>query len=525
MIGRSGRRLTLRRLVSIVAFAVAAQIVGSAPAFSAVISLSVPDFVAARDKWSQFAVSRQALTIQGRAKSVSKLSVRFEGCNLRFRFAKGFKLRKRPAKTKNVEVDGFVVRKEGRLTFFIVQIRERPSDLETFRKRLGMLRADQPPGWYVLGSWASKRAEFYKDEELAKRAQQTYLTGIRAARKKLPPNQSKALLSLAARVAEYKLPESLRTEYVHDAYQMLYHARLRAKPKQPDLKELTKQLAGALPGCQIPLPSPQPKLAQSYWKNPSSVYQAADKDRRTMLHRLFYKRLLLTTIVQQARANGSNGRQIAETIERDLPEEHALAQMWREKQLTYDLSRVGQATKTEAVDLARRFRKRGQPARARSALEGWLAARAKQLSNDDPKDYVRVARDYADLVHDERTAAVLLIRADKLRPGDKQVAKELQRLGYKRRQGTWFSPKELTGTTDARLNRAMRDGRVVAGMTAEQVRSTLGRPTSITRIATSGEVVEIWAYGARGTSRLTIRFSRTTGQKESKTVQVAQAKP
>jgi len=509
----------------IAAFAVVIQVLGSASGLSAVISLGVPDFVAARDKWSGFATSRQALTLRGRAASVSKLSIRFEGCDLRFRFAKGFRLRKRPANAKNVEVDGVLVRNEGRLTFFVVQMRERPSDLETFRQRLGALRADQPAGWYVLGSWAAKRAEFYHDKELASRAQETYLIGIRAARKRLPPNQPRALLALAARIAEYKLPDSLRLEYVHEAYQMLYRARLHANPKQPHLKDLAEQLAGALPGGQIPLSAPQPKLAQAYWKNPTGIYQAADKKRRTVLHRLFYKRLLLTTVLQRARADGSNGRQIAETIDRDLPEEHALAEMWREKQLVYDLARVGQATKNEAVDLARRFRKRGQPARARSALEGWLAARTKQLDDKDPKDYVSVARDYSDLVHDERTAAALLIRADKLRPGDKQVAKELQRLGYGRRNGTWFSRQELTASTDARLQRAMRDGRVVAGMTAKQVRSTLGRPTSITRIATSGEVVEIWVYGVRRTSRLTIRFSRPAGAKESKAVQVAQAKP
>ena len=520
---RCGR--TFWRGVFTASMMVAVQAVGTAEAVSGVISLNVPDFVAQRDKWAGFAKSRQALTIEGRAAAVSKTSVRFAGCRLPFRFAKGFKLFKRPAKTKNVAVDGFLVRKDRRLTFYIVHMRERPSDLETFRARFAQLRADQPAGWYVLGGWASRRSEFYKDDELAKRARETYLMGIRAARKRLPPNQPKALLVLAARVAEYRLPDALRLEYVHEAYQMLYRARLRAKPKQPDLKQLAAQLAAALPGCQIPLPTKQPKLEQAYWKNPTAVYRTADNNRRRILHRLFYKRLLLTTVLQQARTDGSNGRQIAQTIDRDLPEEHSLAETWREKQLVYDLARVDRATRKDATALARRFRKRGEPARARSALEGWLAARAKQLDRNDPNGYLSVARDYCDLLHDERTAAVLLIRSDKLRPGDKQVAKELERLGYRHRRGTWFSPRELAGTTDAALKRAMRNGRVVAGMTAAQVRSTLGRPTSITRIATAGTLVEIWAYGARGTSRLTIRFRRPAGAKESKAVQVAQAKP
>ena len=73
--------------------------------------------------------------------------------------------------------------------------------------------------------------------------------------------------------------------------------------------------------------------------------------------------------------------------------------------------------------------------------------------------------------------------------------------------------------------RAVREGRVVPGMRAEDVRSVIGGPTSRTRIATIGQVSELWVYGERGTSRLTVRLLRRSPRAELTVVGVSKVAP
>ena len=62
------------------------------------------------------------------------------------------------------------------------------------------------------------------------------------------------------------------------------------------------------------------------------------------------------------------------------------------------------------------------------------------------------------------------------------------------------------------------------GMTPDQVRQTLGRPTAITRVATTGRVNEVWIFGERGTSRLCVHFLRRsqTSNSAAKVIRVSQ---
>ena len=56
---------------------------------------------------------------------------------------------------------------------------------------------------------------------------------------------------------------------------------------------------------------------------------------------------------------------------------------------------------------------------------------------------------------------------------------------------------------------AIREGRVVRGMSVPQVVQTLGQPTKISRIASRKSVCEMWSYEAEGAAGMVIRFRRT----------------
>ena len=56
---------------------------------------------------------------------------------------------------------------------------------------------------------------------------------------------------------------------------------------------------------------------------------------------------------------------------------------------------------------------------------------------------------------------------------------------------------------------AIREGRVVGGMSAQQVVLTLGQPTRISRIASRKSVCELWNYDEEGSAGMVIRFRRS----------------
>ncbi len=45
-------------------------------------------------------------------------------------------------------------------------------------------------------------------------------------------------------------------------------------------------------------------------------------------------------------------------------------------------------------------------------------------------------------------------------------------------------------------------------MTSTQVRKSLGAPNSITRVVSADDTAEIWTYGARNTTRLSVHILR-----------------
>jgi hypothetical protein len=55
---------------------------------------------------------------------------------------------------------------------------------------------------------------------------------------------------------------------------------------------------------------------------------------------------------------------------------------------------------------------------------------------------------------------------------------------------------------------AIREGRVVRGMTMAQVTSTMGKPARISRVGTTKALRELWIYDDTGSAGLVVRFKR-----------------
>jgi hypothetical protein len=130
--------------------------------------------------------------------------------------------------------------------------------------------------------------------------------------------------------------------------------------------------------------------------------------------------------------------------------------------------------------------------------------------------------EYRSLLNRADLAEKLLFETAAKHPDAKQVFERLEQLGYRKKDGRWLSTKDFQAQPEAEIERAMREGRVAVGMTADQVRKSLGQPASRSRAASAGEVSEVWTYGVPGNSRLSVSLVRRRNQSEPVVIQISQ---
>jgi len=455
--------------------------------------------------------------LEGRYSLYSTNLIKFNNCELSFRPSKKLVRPRGPSKT--IEVSGQIAKDGGRLYFSFDRIRGLPSDIETVRLRQTQFRNPNPEDWYALADWARNRAKFYDDKQLASEAESAYVNGIHLERRQLKHNLPAQLLRLAEQAAKFQLPESLRLEFLHEAHYLSWQ-ELREVRK--DTAKLIERVAKDLPGSTVPLKTAQPQMQESYFKAPVSVYRKSDEQQRNLLHRMFYGRVVLEHILNTAEPDGSNGFKTAQLIDQRLAEMHELAESYRDRELDYRLSNVANASRRDMSDLTDQFRSRNNEQKARETVANWMTAREQLLRKEGPEGLLQLAQEYLEIMKDPQTAAKLLMEADKKLPDAKEIVARLDRLGYVKVNGQWENKQQLEIRPENEIDRAMREGIVVVGMTAKQVRKTLGGPNSIARIATEGKIAEVWIYGERNSSLLVIQLVRRIQRPQAKVVGISQ---
>jgi hypothetical protein len=115
--------------------------------------------------------------------------------------------------------------------------------------------------------------------------------------------------------------------------------------------------------------------------------------------------------------------------------------------------------------------------------------------------------EYVNMLDDEFAAARLYKLAYQQNPQSKTAAAWLRDHGFTLRGSTWTKPGEgQTDANEAMITEAIQEGRVQIGMTDQQVRETLGaKPSSVIRMASAGQIDELWVYSDYG---ITVRFKR-----------------
>lgn len=461
--------------------------------------------------------------VEGRVASIAANLLRFRNCDLAFRAESDFS--DIPRGTPNLEVTGQINRESddlggaGRDVFRVVRSRVVPTDQDTFQAKRRLIRGENPADWYTLAAWAEERGQFYKDRDLLAQAQESRAHAISIEQRQATRDGPAALLALASKAEQLKLPDAFRQALVHESY----HQAWRNSQTEPVAK-LAPLLAGMdrdLPGSTQPLAQVENDLRNRYRLKPLETYESADAATRRKLHRLMYADVLLRTIVSGLEAEGKNGGAIADAIDRQVPEEHALAETFRDKSLTARASAAEKLSRRDMLALADEYVTRQQAREAERIKQKWLAARRSRLQPDDTEGLLQLADEYRGLLKDKATADRLLFEAYVRNPGAMAIVEQLERQGYHLKNGIWLSQQEFKARPPDKLEQALREGRVETGMTAAQVRQGLGEPSTLSRSVSANQVLEVWTYALVDSTQIAIHLGKRRGLSDLKVVSVS----
>ena len=498
---------------------------------------SIQSFSELKDKWPDLVGT--SFRVEGQTTIVTKNYVKFKSCDLTFRSSRP--LPKLPGNSRVVEVSGRLAKEaDGKLFFEIDSIKELPTDLQTLKQRensLSPMRSNSKD-WFELADWATTRGTFYDDGELLKKANEIRVKGLKHERSELKEITPDGLRTLAGRARSEGLGESLVFELLHEAYWLEWES-LRKTPPPTDLNAeidfnkdplfaFLKRLDAEFPGAKTKSNDDLPLLANEYRRNPVLSYLNSDLSARPVFHRLFHLEVATAAIARVTRLDGSNGNEIADRIDELIPEQHSLAEKHRDLDMAYQTQNSSMLSRTQLNDLVQRCRERKLDDFAKDAIKRWLVRREQSLRKDGVTGLIQLSDERLALLQDHDGAGSLLLEALGQTPTNANITERLTKLGYKEVNGRWINPNSsstpiessVTQSADAQIEMNIRRGIPSKDMTPAQLLRCLGTPSSVTRIATSGQVTETWTYREGLIVRYTATIERRPNRGTAKVIAI-----
>lgn len=489
---------------------------------------SLQSFVELKPKWPDFVGS--SFRIEGHYSILVRDTLRMKNCDLPFKASQPIKLL---GTSKVVEITGRLTKdgNNGKLYFEIDQIRQLPTDLQTLAERERAIARGTPMQWYELAEWAKTRGKFYNDEELLDRAKIANRKGLNLERQELKELTPAALRTLASRIPELGLEDSLRLDWLHESSRLEWEALQKSAPKvdltadeidvaKDPVFQFLNRLDKDLPGAKTRVEDVLPLLVNEYRRSSVLTYHNASEAKRRTLDRLFHIEIAKAAIVRVTKPDGSNGSEIATLIDELIAEQRELAEKHREAELVFQAQNSATLTRNQLGDLVQRCRDRKQEPLAQEAITRWLTRREVSLRKDGVTGLIQLADERLALLQNQPSAGALLLEALQVAPKNEDILERLKKLGYQEVNGRWVAPQAnpaapnapLPVANETDLERFIRLGVPKIGMTPAQLLKCLGSPQSLTRVATSGRVTETWTY-RDGT---TVRYSVTVERRPSR---------
>ncbi len=460
---------------------------------------SIQEFVQRQDQWGQLVGA--GFTLEGRCSALTKTELRMKNCDLEFSLVQPFE---RPRTMPFIQLSGRLERDGKKVRFRVERISDWKSDLEQLRDLTRQGDRSQPEIWHKAAEWARVRGAFYEDPALIAEAERLDEVGIRTGLSRAKGKKSPALVALAKRAADLKVDKSLQITILHEA--CLAEIEEESRKQDPVFSILLSRVKTRLPGAAESLPQKYPEIEASYAKDPSKAFEKADDNERQIMARLLYIDVATRLLEEEIAKDGSNGNLIAQKAALFVPERPELAQKYQELELSYHEQRVTKMNYRQILEFKAKLESLKQTDRADRVADQWIQARYASGARTPEHDLQRAQYEW-DIRENQQAAIKYASMAMTVDPQVSGGTEFLDRIGYAWYRGKAIK-KELVPPPPADpFAAAVREGRIVKGMSDAQVRSALGgAPQRVIRMASRSGITELWHYSSQ---RLTVELSAT----------------
>ena len=476
--------------------------------------LTVPQFLEQQASWQNYADEARKLQVEGRYQSRAADSFRMDQIDLIFRHPSTIRLPDRIQKRQRIEVVGNLVREGSRLIFSVVRMQVRDTDEEQLRKRAAEAEWQSPEKQLELAAEYVSTAEFYNDDILRQEIAALRTAAI-TARKKMMRGDAAALRQLLQQGEQLSVNPAL-------LLQIRYELALADSAQANFDTEALLAIVRTLPGWDARSTSCPESLKAGFLRDPVAIYAATPESDRKHLHRLLYIRVRLATLRSALKPDGSNGIALSRIAREELPSEVASAAELENSEIQWHLTQVSRIDRQELIRISQLMETLQRQPEARQLRERWLAEQQTRFGTDSLAGQLRTADEFLFVAEQWRDQAArdrgvqLLKQAWELAATESptdvaSIGERLKTLGWENFRGGWMTTDQITQLPKDDVQLAIREGRVVRGMTAEQVTKTLGRPQSISRLGNRRLLREFWNYEDAG---LVIRLQRNLQRPE-----------
>ncbi len=470
---------------------------------------SIPDFVQKKDAWPKLAQEQKRFQLDGRFESRAGEAFRLSNVDMIFRLPATLKLPERIEKWQRVEVSGHLAPEGTRTAFIVSRILVRGTDLEALTDQSNEVGDKDPQRLLSLAAEYVPDAEFYKDNNLTLQITEIRTRAIGLLLRKSLSNPAE-LTALLDQAKSLDVNESVQQEI---RFALVY---LEAKSPTPDF-DAALTLLKTLPNWDRAIPPPGRMVVEAFPANAINAYLRAGDNDRFGFHRLAYARLRTRQLQASLKPDGSNGVELAKQIQFEFPDEKTVAQQLVSREVEWHLSRSDQLSRQDLIEAVILLQELDRKGEASDLIQRWLKAQEKRFGTSTLAGILRTADEYLFVAEqwssaDSRTSGIELLKkawaqAEKESPDDVMViAERLKALGWERLKGTWMTTRDIEMLPQDDVQLAIREGRVVKGMTGEQVQQTFGKPRQVSRISSSRFMRELWVYEEAG---LVIRLQRS----------------
>lgn len=475
-------------------------------------SATIQEVLKHKADWKKFAEDNRRLQFEARFSGRAAAAFRVDKIDVIFRLPSTIRLPDRMRDKQRLEISGKFVLNSGRLEFLVSSLSIRDTDIDQVTKKLAAIPEDQPDKLLKLADEYVSTAEFYNDEDLM-----AEIAGIRSRAvlqmRSLavgnPAQLQKVIDTGKSLGVDPRLLDAVRFQILITDWN-----RPEANPESMSVK------VKKLPGWDIEPSEMSERLRSTFPQQAVANYDSGTDEDRKYLHRLLYVTVRQQQIRAMLKPDGSNGLMLAELIRSEFPDESANAVMFEESEVKYRLGRIPDLSRQELQQLVELLTSLSRNDKIGSVVEEWLRAQEQRFGATDLAGVLRLADEHLFVAEQwkgsnhHKQGVELLKKAWAIAsvesPNDAlQIAERLKRLGWEHLNDQWMTLQQVEMLPKDDIQLAIREARVVKGMTRAQVTSTLGQPARISRMGSSRTMRELWIYDDAGSPGMVVRFKRS----------------